>query len=284
MSGADEGVEVRADDGPRWFELRRYRAPADQRPEGFPQTLPPTVIVLRDVTQARAARAARDAFMGVLSHELRTPITTLYGGSQLLERGLDAKKRKDVIGDMRVDSERLVRLVDDLLVMSRVERDMVETSDEPVLLQHLLASIVAGSPARWGGAHISLHFGPHLPAVRGDSTYIEQVIRNLLTNALRYGKGAEKGIEIHAEQVDHHVAVRVLDRGTGLAGENQERLFELFYRSNAARAIPGGAGIGLFVSRQLVQAMGGQMWAVDRPDGGAEFGFTLPIIEAEPGI
>ncbi len=281
---ADEGVEVRADDGTRWFELRRYRAPVDQRLEGFPQSLPPTVIVLRDVTQARAARAARDAFMGVLSHELRTPITTLYGGSQLLERGLDAKQRKDVIGDMRVDSERLVRLVDDLLVMSRVERDMVETSDEPVLLQHLLASIVAGSPARWGGAHISLHFGPHLPAVRGDSTYIEQVMRNLLTNALRYGKGAESGIEIHAEQVGQQVAVRVLDKGTGLAGENQERLFELFYRSNAARAIPGGAGIGLFVSRQLVQAMGGQMWAVDRPEGGAEFGFTLPVIEAEPGI
>ena len=203
----------------------------------------------------------------------------------VLRKIVDALKvkltRKEVIGDMRADSERLVRLVDDLLVMSRVERDMVETSDEPVLLQHLLASIVAGSPARWGGAHITLNVGSRLPAVRGDSTYIEQIIRNLLTNAVRYGKGADNGIEIHAEQIDQHVAVRVLDRGTGLAGEKAERLFELFYRSNAARAIPGGAGIGLFVSRQLVQAMGGTMWAVDRPEGGAEFGFTLPIIDPE---
>ncbi|MEP7360771.1 MAG: HAMP domain-containing sensor histidine kinase, partial [Chloroflexota bacterium] len=283
-SAADEGVEVRADEGTRWFELRRYGAPAEPFPQGADVSGQPTVIVLRDVTAARAARAAREAFLGVLSHELRTPITTIYGGSQLLERGMDGKRRKEVMGDMRAESERLVRLVDDLLVMSRVERDMVETGDEPVLLQHLLASIVAGSPARWGGAHISLHVGPRLPAVRGDSTYIEQVVRNFLTNALRYGKGAEKGIEIHAEQVDDNVAVRVLDRGTGLAGESEEKLFELFYRSNAARAIPGGAGIGLFVSRHLVEAMGGRIWATDRPDGGAEFGFTLPIIDTDPGI
>ena len=219
--------------------------------------------------------------MGVLSHELRTPITTIYGGSQLLERGLDAKRRKEVTADIRGESERLVRLVEDLLVMTRVERGIVETSDEPVLLQHLLASIVAGSPARWGGAHISLHMPPGLPAVRGDATYIEQVVRNYLTNALRYGNGAEKGIEIHAEAIEDSVAVRVLDHGMGLDGENPDKLFELFYRSTAARAIPGGAGIGLFVTRQLVEAMGGRAWAVDQSGGGAEFGFSLPIYEAE---
>jgi signal transduction histidine kinase len=153
-----------------------------------------------------------------------------------------------------------------------------------VLLQHLLATIVAGSPARWGGAHISLHLAPRLPAVRGDATYIEQVVRNYLTNALRYGKGAEKGIEIHAEQVDHSVAVRVIDHGTGLGGENPDKLFELFYRSTSARAIPGGAGIGLFVTRQLVEAMAGRTWAVERPEGGAEFGFSLPVYEAESAV
>ena len=72
-----------------------------------------------------------------------------------------------MISDIRVESQRLVRLVEDLLVMTRVERGIVETSEEPVLLQHLLTSIIAGSPARWGGAHINLHLGPRLPAVRG---------------------------------------------------------------------------------------------------------------------
>ncbi|MEA2678102.1 MAG: hypothetical protein QOJ81_2243 [Chloroflexota bacterium] len=280
-SRADEGVEVAADGGERWFELRRYGAAADAQTDGAEPSGPPTVVVLRDVTQARAARAAREAFLGVLSHELRTPITTIYGGSELLERGLDRARRTEVISDIRVEAQRLVRLVEDLLVMTRVERGIVETGEEPVLLQHLLTSIVAGSPARWGGAHISLQLEPRLPAVRGDATYIEQVVRNFLTNALRYGRGAEKGIDVQAEQVDGTVAVRVKDHGEGLDGEEPARLFELFYRSPSARGVPGGAGIGLFVSHQLVEAMGGQIWAVDRPEGGAEFGFTLPVLEPD---
>ncbi|MDL2335504.1 MAG: GAF domain-containing protein, partial [Chloroflexota bacterium] len=229
-AGNEEAIEVRVDDGSRWFEMRRYGTSVEPLADGGAALQPPTVIVLRDVTQARAAQAAREAFMGVLSHELRTPITTIYGGSRLLERGLSRERSKEVIADIRAESERLVRLVEDLLVMTRVERGIVETSDEPVLLQHLLASIVGGSPARWGGARISMHVTPGLPAVRGDATYVEQVVRNYLTNALRYGNGAEKGIEIHAERVDYSVAVRVLDRGTGLNGENPDKLFELFYR------------------------------------------------------
>ena len=271
---------------PRWFELRRYRAPKDQRLEGFPQTLPPTVIVLRDVTQARAARAARDAFMGVLSHELRTPITTLYGGSQLLERGLDNKRRKEVIGDMRVDSERLVRLVDDLLVMSRVERDMVETSDEPVLLQHLLASIIAGSPARWGGAHISLqHWSASASSPRRQHVHRAGHPQSADQRAaLRQGRRERHRDPRRAGRPPRRGA-RTRPRAPGLPAKTRNRLFELFYRSNAARAIPGGAGIGLFVSRQLVQAMGGQMWAVDRLTAAPSSAFTLPIIvESEAGI
>jgi signal transduction histidine kinase len=284
-AAADEGIEVAADgDTDRWFELRRYGAAMDAPIDGAELLPAPTVVVLRDVTQARAARAAREAFLGVLSHELRTPITTIYGGSELLERGLDRARRQEVLSDIRVESQRLVRIVEDLLVMTRVERGIVETSEEPVLLQHLLAAIVAGSPARWGGAQISLHLAPRLPAVRGDATYIEQVVRNLLTNAVRYGRGAEKGIDLRADEIDGNVAVRVQDHGQGLKGEDPARLFELFYRSESARTVQGGAGIGLFVARNLVEAMDGHIWAIDRPEGGAEFGFTLPVIEADPGI
>jgi PAS domain S-box-containing protein len=288
-SGDHEGLEVLIDGGQRWYELRRYGASTDGAVGGAEAgggvALPaPTVVVLRDVTQARAARAARDAFMGVLSHELRTPITTIYGGSELLERGLSRGRAKEVISDIRAESERLVRLVEDLLVMTRVERGAVEIGAEPVLLQHLLAKVIAGSAGRWGGARISLQVGERLPAVSGDSTYIEQVVRNLLTNAMRYGRGRERGLEVRAVEEDGCVAVRVLDHGAGLGGEDPEKLFDLFYRSASARAIPGGAGIGLFVSRHLVEAMGGRIWAQDRLEGGAEFGFALPVMEADPGI
>ncbi|HLB44578.1 MAG TPA: GAF domain-containing protein, partial [Candidatus Limnocylindrales bacterium] len=227
-SGAEEGVEVAADGGSRWFELRRYGATADGvaggAETGGAALSAPTVVVLRDVTQARAARAARDAFMGVLSHELRTPVTTIYGGSELLERGLSRGRAKEVISDIRIESERLTRLVEDLLVMTRVERGAVEIGAEPVLIQHLLARTIAGAAGRWGGARITLSVGDRLPAVSGDPTYIVQIVRNLLTNALRYGRGHERGLEVRASEEDGCVAVRVLDHGDGLGGEDPEKL------------------------------------------------------------
>jgi PAS domain S-box-containing protein len=272
-------VEVSPDGGRRWLELRRYgtRAPDAEAGSGAG----PTVVVLRDVTQAKAASAARDAFMGVLSHELRTPITTIYGGSELLERDLDDERRREVVGDIRVEAERLARLIEDLLVMTRVERGIVEIEDEPILLQHLLASVIASIGGRWLEATIELRVTDRLPAVRGDTTYIEQVVRNLLTNAIRYGRGVERGVEITAGQENENIAVRVLDRGPGFADVEPERLFDLFYRTPAARAVPGGAGIGLFVCRHLIEAMGGRVWAKERSGGGAEFGFTLPVLDGD---
>jgi signal transduction histidine kinase len=278
-SPADQGIELEVDRLGRWHELRQYRA-ALRASDTEIET--PTVIVMRDITEVRAARAARDAFMGVLSHELRTPITTIYGGSELLERGLDEERRSEVIADIRAESERLARLVEDLLVMTRVERGIVEIADEPILLQHLLASVIGSASSRWPGAQITFKAADRLPAVRGDATYIEQVVRNLLTNAVRYGNGLASGIDVIAEDAPPtDVIVRVRDHGRGFGGEEPDRLFELFYRSSSARSVPGGAGIGLFVCRNLIEKMGGRIWAIDQPEGGAEFGFSLPVVEPD---
>jgi len=273
-----EPLEVEVDRRGRWHELRGYKASPGI---GSSNGVRPTIVVMRDITDVRAARAAREAFMGVLSHELRTPITTIYGGSELLARDLEESGRTEVIADIRAESERLVRLVEDLLVMTRVERDMVELADEPILLQHLLASVIASAGARWPGSRVTLHAADRLPAVRGDPTYVEQVVRNLLTNAVRYGRGIEKGIDVVAEEAADEVIVRVLDHGDGFGGEEPDRLFELFYRSSSARSVPGGAGIGLFVCRNLIEKMGGRVWARERAEGGAEFGFSLPVLETD---
>lgn len=276
----DDALELKLDGTGRWVEMRRYSA-ASPKPNGHAADAP-SVVVLRDVTQARAALAARDAFLGVLSHELRTPITTIYGGSELLQRGLPPERRDEVIDDIRVEAERLARLVEDLLVMTRIERGTVEIGDEPILVQRLVPSVVHAFVGQRPDAQVSLNLSERLSAVRGDPTYVEQVVRNLLTNAVRYGNGAETGIEITAEEGSSEIVVRVLDHGPGLAGSDPEQLFELFYRSEAARAVPGGAGIGLFVCRNLVEAMGGRIWARSRDEGGAEFGFTLPVVESDP--
>jgi PAS domain S-box-containing protein len=274
-----EEVELKVRGKARWVEMRRYGA-ASTKHNGH-EAQAPSVVVLRDVTQTRSARAARDAFLGVLSHELRTPITTIYGGSELLQRGLEPERRDEVISDIRVESERLARLVEDLLVMTRVERGTVEIGDEPILVQRLLPSVVQAFTANWLDVKVSLDIGPRLSAVRGDATYVEQVVRNLLTNAVRYGGAADTGAEIQANEEDGEVVVRVLDRGPGFGNTDPERLFELFYRSDAARAVPGGAGIGLFVCRHLVEAMGGRIWARPRADGGSEFGFSLQVVESD---
>ena len=267
-----EPIEADVDSRGRFHELRFYQGQTTGADGDAP-----TVVVLRDITEVRAARAARDAFMGVLSHELRTPITTIYGGSELLARDLDGERRTEVLADIRAESERLV--------MTRVERGIVEIADEPILLQHLLASVILSSTARWPGARVTLHAADRLPAVRGDATYIEQVVRNLLTNAVRYGEGLTTGIDIYAEAAsDEEVVVRVQDNGGGFGGEEPDRLFELFYRTSSARSVPGGAGIGLFVCRNLIEKMGGRIWARERAEGGAEFGFSLPVVESDAAL
>jgi signal transduction histidine kinase len=116
-----------------------------------------------------------------------------------------------------------------------------------------------------------------LPTVIGDRTYVEQVLRNLLSNAAKYG-GAGSTVEVIVEPDGGELAVRVLDDGPGIDPVEAGRLFELFYRSPSTAVTIAGAGIGLFVCARLVDAMGGRIWARPRPTGGSEFGFALRIM------
>ncbi len=221
----------------------------------------------------------RDAFLGVISHELRTPITTIYGSAKILRnsgRRLPEATRSEAIADIEAEAERLYRLVEDLLVLSRSEGGRLEVGDEPVLLHHLLPRVVHSERQRRPGLQLELLMPRRLPAACGEETYIEQVVRNLIANAAKYGP-PDATIELVAEQQEGEVIVRVLDRGPGISPDEAESMFELFYRSKRMAAHVGGAGIGLFVCRQLVEAMGGRIWARVRPEGGADFGFTLPM-------
>ena len=277
---AKEPIAVRRPDG-RWLEVAGYRTW-----EGGPgETVKgpgagSTILVVRDVTGPRAAQAAREAFIGLLSHELRTPITTIYGGTRLLERKLPDERRMEVVRDVRAEAERLYRLVEDLLVMTRVERGGVEIGDEPILLQRILDSVVRTEESRWPGLQVHRSISDQLPAVRGDLTYVEQVMRNLLGNAAKYG-GVGHPVELVAEDLGAEVGIRVLDRGPGIGADEAEHLFDLFYRGATTAATASGAGIGLFVCRALVTAMGGRIWAAPRKGGGSEFGFSLPVLEID---
>ena len=232
--------------------------------------------IVQDVTEQKRADELRDVFVGMLSHELRTPVTAIYGGSQVLRRDhVDEATRQEIIGDIISESERLERLVENLLVLARAERHVDLAGREPVLLRPLLSRVIADKRRRWPGSRIEFTVEPGLPPVTGDEASIELVVRNLISNALKYGSPAGL-VEVRAARQGEAVAVRVTDEGPGIEPGHIDRLFELFYRAEDARRRAQGAGIGLYVVRALVESADGRVWARNRDEGGAEFGFELP--------
>ena len=272
-------VELRLRGTDRWLELTRYPVPASfgASDDGPELLVGSSILLLRDVTAIRRAEELREAFIGVLSHELRTPITTIYGGTRVLAReGVGEETRREIATDVTAEAERLHRLVEDLLVLARAERETMDLGGDPVLLQHLVPRVLRTEEPRWPEASFALSAPASVPAVSGDETYVEQVVRNLVGNAAKYGAGIGQ-VEVVIEGFEDEVVVRVLDEGPGFSSDESDQLFELFYRGATTSSSTSGAGIGLFVCRALVEAMGGRIWAHPRPAGGAEFGFALPV-------
>ena len=256
-----------------WIELTSYPvAEAEGRPA------PSSVIVIRDVTAFRQGQALREAFLGLLSHELRTPVTTIYGGAAVLAKPgsrLDPDMSNEILVDIASESDRLYRLVEDLLVLARFDEGF-ELGEEPALLQHLVPAVVDQERGRWPSVTFEVQVAPDLPAVSGDETSIAQVLRNLLSNAAKYSAGTAVVTAI-VEPDPEGVAVRVRDEGPGIDPAEAEAIFDPFFRSPSTAKMAGGAGIGLYVSRRLVGAMNGRIWAAPRPGAGSEFSFVLPL-------
>ncbi len=236
---------------------------------------------IRDVTVERQAEIARERFLEILSHELRTPVTTIYGGAMVLARSsLDPTMRMELISDIGSEADRLHRLIEDLIVLARAERGALAPSADPVRLDQVVDRVVASIRGQFPGVEMRISESGRRAAVRGDETYVEQLLRNLLSNAVKYGDSAA-GIDIEIEHRTDDTAVRVLDRGPGIDPQEAGRLFEIDYRAAMTEGLAKGSGIGLFVARWLAEGMGGQVWAKPRADGGSEFGFALPTMEAD---
>jgi signal transduction histidine kinase len=221
--------------------------------------------------------ASKDEFLGLVSHELRTPTTTIYGGLRLLETRRNQLPQETVDELIEAASEeagRLTRLIENLLTLARlqlgqeVEQDVLSIN---VLVHSVVDSFVSGRKFRT----VNRALAESLPAVVGSSAYLEQVLQNLLSNADKYSP-AEEPIDVTTGLDGDDVLVRVRDHGPGIAPEEEEKIFEGFYRSQRTSSIASGQGLGLTVCRRLVEALGGQIRARNCPDGGLEIGFTLP--------
>ena len=229
----------------------------------------------------RKTNEDKDEFLAVVSHELRTPITTIYGGARLL------KLRRDKLSDEAIDemitsvaeeSERLYRLVEDLLAIARTEMSR-KVELESVSLAEVLDQTVIDFE-RWSSRPVETSLAPDLPDALAEPSYLHHVVYNLLTNANKYSP-PDQPIEIDVRPEGSDIAVRVTDRGTGVPADELPLIFDRFYRSTDAVASQiSGKGLGLTVCKRLIEALSGEIWAVNREGGGLEVGFTLPAVKA----
>jgi len=233
------------------------------------------------VTKLEDALEWKDEFLALISHELRTPITTIYGGARLLRtrsKTFDDETRGQVLADIEDESDRLFRMVENLLALSRAELGKAQT--EPVSLTAVIETLVRTFGSRYPGRPVWADIAPGLPVVDANSVYVEQILRNLISNAVKYSPDGTP-IAVRAAVNDGHVAVSVEDEGSGVSEEQAEQLFERFYRSDEAKAKGRGLGLGLTVCKRLVESMDCTIRAVSREPQGFAIVFTLRIHEEE---
>jgi len=259
------------------------------------------VAVLRDVTERKAAEArfrelleqsqriqeelrlaneSKDEFLGLVSHELRTPITTIFGGARLLRtRGerLDDQSKAEVLEDIERESERLHRIVEDLLVLARIELGQ-EITTEPVLVRRVVERAISTFSKRRPGRPIEIQADSRPSPVRASSVYLDQIMRNLINNADKYSPTGQP-IDIWVRREGDDLVVSVMDRGPGISGEEMDLIFERFYRSGKTAGQASGAGIGLTVCKRLIEVQGGRIWANEREGGGLAISFALPVYD-----
>lgn len=248
------------------------------------------VAVLRDVTRERQAEEAKSKFIATISHELRTPMTSIKGYVELLAAGAVGKltaQQRQFLEVVAANAERMVGLVNNLIAVSQVERGAIQIEAQAVDMREIIEEAVQA--VRPQAAERQLDLVTNLPSgvcpVQGDSYFLRQIMDNLLSNALRYTppKGritiwtAEAQLEDGQGAPQRYLVVNVRDTGVGIPAEEQGRIFEPFYRvENPLSLEAGGVGMGLAIVKRLVEAHGGRIWVESQPNAGSTFSFVIP--------
>lgn len=220
----------------------------------------------------------RSALLSSVSHDLRTPLAVITGSASGLlepENRLSAKARQELIQDIFDESERLNRLLSNLLEMTKLSTDKIRLKKEIQPLEEILGSSLFRLEKKLGNRPVKTMIPINLPMVPLDSILMEQVFINLIENALKYTP-PDSPIEISASQEGTFLKTQISDHGPGLEKDDEEHIFEKFYRG-LKTGTQGGVGLGLAICKSIVEAHGGKIWAETRRDGGASFYFTLPL-------
>jgi PAS domain S-box-containing protein len=244
-----------------------------------------TVIVLRDITVEHELAQAKSEFVSIVSHELRTPMTSIKGYTDLMLKGAAGELNEQQIrflATVKSNIDRMADLVQDLLDISRIEAGRVRLSLEALDMRQVVFEVsdTVAEAVRKQGLTLDTNVDPALPVVRADKGRVIQVLLNLVSNAYRYTPAGGK-ITVSVYPVDGAIQVDVTDTGIGIPEEEQEAIFERFYRADhPVVRQQTGTGLGLPIARSLIEMHKGKLWLQSQVDRGSTFSFTLPLAEA----
>jgi signal transduction histidine kinase len=230
--------------------------------------------------ELEAASHHKSEFLANMSHELRTPLNAISGFAQVLRKGLFGEindKQAEYLDDILASSRHLRSLIDDVLDLSKVEAGQIELNiapfSVPATLEH--GVVIVRERASREGVRITLASDPRVDTVNGDERRVRQVLYNLLSNAVKFTP-AGGTVAVAAARVDGQVRVSVSDDGPGIAAEDQVRIFEEFQQAAAGKQHGDGTGLGLALSKRLVELHDGRIWVESEVGKGSTFVFTLP--------
>jgi two-component system sensor histidine kinase KdpD len=227
------------------------------------------------------AESLRNTLLSSISHDLRTPLTSVAGAVSTLltaDAALDEKSRRELLETIQEESERLGRIIKNVLAMTRLESGIVALQKEWQSLEEIVGVVLNRLGPRLNEHPLILNLAANLPLIPFDGLLLEQVFMNLFENAIKYTASGTP-LELSASEELYTVIVELADRGPGIPPGEEERIFEKFFRGRNAG---GGVGLGLAICRAIITAHGGRIWAENRPGGGAVFRFTLSAAGVPP--
>ena len=240
--------------------------------------------VAQEAQMRAEAERLRSSLLSSVSHDLRTPLASITGAASSLLEGdkiLDDQTRKELLESLSEEADRLNRLVNNLLEMTRVESGTLQVRKEWYPLEEVVGAALGRLAKPLRDRPVSTRLPAGLPLVPIDDVLLEQVLINLLDNAIKHTPD-DSPLEIAAWPEQGEVTVEMADRGPGLLPGDEERVFDKFYRGPGLRS--RGAGLGLAICRGIVEAHGGRIWAENREGGGVAFRFTIPLSGTPPKL
>lgn len=233
--------------------------------------------VFDDITERKKLDELKDDFIGLVSHELRTPLTVLLGAIKVaLSEGIDQEQVRELLKEAEYGAESLTHLLQNLVELSRFQSNRMSFTKDAIDISLVLADIIERKKKLAADREFQLVIEEDLPAAEADQLKLEQVVGNLLDNAIKYSAGGTE-IRVSARRVDNNIRIGVSDQGKGISEHDQCKLFQPFERLAETRDLKPGLGLGLLVCKRLVEVHGGKIWVESEMGKGSTFWFTLPL-------